>query len=77
MLCVSFVPPDINFAKAHLPCHIPFLRRNGAKEQTLAQWGEIFFKVWPAQKKIFQEEVDKITFFRYEKPYEKLKYQNN
>jgi hypothetical protein len=45
MLCVFFVPPDINFAKAHLPCHIPFLRRNGAKEQTLAQWGEIFFKV--------------------------------
>ena len=44
MLCVLFVPPDINFAKAHLPCHIPFLRRNGAKEQTLAQWGEIFLK---------------------------------
>lgn len=53
MLCVFFVPPDINFAKAHLPCHIPFLRWNGAKEQTLAQWGEILFKVAIFFMKIF------------------------
>ena len=36
-----------------------------------------FLKYDLLKKKRFQEKFDKITFFRYEKPYEKLKYQNN